>query len=115
MVHGEWSSCPANRSQKITIKADSSGGTSTPSKFWNPDGLFTIMDRLGFEQFSTTYFDTTMRMEYPVAVEELRNWGVRESFLRQNDGSLRRYGIELPFEHIVRCRKPVRAKTNLGS
>lgn len=107
MVHGEWSSCPANLAQRMTINADSPTGTSTPSKFWNPDELIVVMDHVGFEQFSTTYFDTTMRLRYPAAVEELRNWGVRESFLKRNDSLLRRYGIELPFEHIVTCRKPM--------
>ena len=112
MVHGEWASCPANRSQKIAINADSPKGTNTPSKFWNPDELFAVMDQIGFAQFSTAYFETTMRLKYPAAIEELRNWGVRRSFLRQNDSLLRRYGVELPFEHIVRCRKPVRANAS---
>lgn len=107
MVHGEWSSCPANRSQGMTIKADSPTGTATPSRFWNPDELFAVMRHVGFEKFSSTYFETTMKLEYPAAIEELQNWGVRESFLKRNDSSLRRYGIELPFEHVVRCRKPM--------
>lgn len=107
MVHGEWSSCPANRSQGMTIKADSPTGTATPSRFWNPDELFAVMSHVGFEKFSSTYFATTMKLEYPAAIEELRNWGVRESFLRRNDSALRRCGIELPFEHVVRCRKPM--------
>ncbi len=107
MVHGEWSSCPANRSQTMAIKADSPEGTNTPSKFWNPDELFAVMGHAGFEDFSATYFETTMRLKYPAAIEGLRNWGVRESFLKRNDSLLRRYGIELPFEHIVRCRKPM--------
>ncbi|TMI30143.1 class I SAM-dependent methyltransferase [Candidatus Bathyarchaeota archaeon] len=109
MIHGEWCSCPANRSQKMTINADSCIGTSTPSKFWNPDELFAAICQAGFERFSVTYFATTMRLKYPAAVEELRIWGVRKAFIERNDKSLRRYGIELPFEHIVRCRKPVRA------
>ena len=109
MVHGEWSSYPANFSQGMTIKADSPAGTSTPGRFWNPDELFAVMGNVGFEQFSIAYFDVTMRLEYLAALEELRNWGVRESFLRRSDRLLRRYGIELPFEHIVKCRLPKRA------
>lgn len=110
MIHGEWSSWPANRSQALAIRADSLAGTETPSKFWNPDDLFVATERAGFRDFSTIYFETTMRLKYSAAVEELRNWGVRESFLRQNDNLLRRYGIELPFEHVVRCRRPVRTR-----
>ncbi len=108
MVHGEWSSWPANKCQALTLKADSSSGTDTPSKFWNHDDLFVVMERVGFRDVSATYFETTVRLRYAAAIEELRNWGVRGSFLKRNDRLLRRNGIELPYEHIVKSRKPAR-------
>ncbi len=96
MVHGEWSSFPENRAQSLMIK-------HWPS--WNPDQLFRIMTKAGYQDFSTIYFDETILFEYRAAVEELRSWGASASMIKRNDRILRRRGIQLPFEHIVRCRK----------
>ena len=96
MVHGEWSSFPENKAQSLMIK-------HWPS--WNPDQLFRIMTKAGFRNFLTTYFDQTIAFDYRAAVEELRGWGASASMIKRNDRILRRRGIQLPFEHIVRCRK----------
>ncbi len=105
MIHGEWSSFPENEPQKITIRADSPEGTDTPSRFWNPDELSSLMRIAGFHQVSASYFEATVSMGYETAIKELHNWGVRESFLNRNGRLLRRYGIQLPFEHVIRCQK----------
>lgn len=105
MIHGEWMSSPANESQALTIKADTPLGTETPSMFWNPDQLVASMSKIGFGDFHTTYFEATIRFDYDAAVKALQGWSVKESFLRKHDRLLRRYGIEVPPEHVIRCRK----------
>ncbi|OLD02681.1 hypothetical protein AUG19_05400 [archaeon 13_1_20CM_2_54_9] len=105
MVHGEWASSPENEAQRIVIRADSPEGTDTPGRFWNPDRLSGLAREAGFRAVSVSYFETTMKFSYSSALSELRSWGVRESFLRRNDRLLRQYGIELPFEHLIKCQK----------
>jgi len=96
MVHGEWSSFPENKEQSLMIK-------HWPS--WNPDQLFRIVTKAGYHSFLTTYFDQIIVFHHKAAVEELRSWGASASMIKRNDRILRRRGIQLPFEHIVRCRK----------
>jgi ubiquinone/menaquinone biosynthesis C-methylase UbiE len=96
MIHGEWSSAPAAEPQAFLVK-------HWPS--WTPDQLFSIMRKRGFRKFQVTYFGTTIRFGYANAVEELRTWGASETFLRRNNEMLRREGIELPYEHMIRCEK----------
>jgi ubiquinone/menaquinone biosynthesis C-methylase UbiE len=96
MIHGEWSSSPAAEPQAFLVK-------HWPS--WTPDQLFAIMRKNGFHKFRVTYFGTTIHFGYKNAIEELRTWGAKESFLRRNDKILKREGIELPYEHIVQCEK----------
>jgi len=96
MIHGEWSSSPAVEPQAFLVK-------HWPS--WTPDQLFAIMRKSGFHDFQVTYFGTTIHFGYENAVEELRSWGANETFLKRYDKLLKRDGIELPFEHIVRCQK----------
>ncbi len=105
MIHGEWMSSPANKPQAMTIRADSPEGTKTPSRFWNPDEISGLMISTGFNNVDVSFFESTMSLEYEVALKELRTWGVRESFLKRNDMLLRRYGIQLPFEHVIRGQK----------
>ena len=105
MIHGEWTSEPCNKAQAITIRADSREGTDTPGRFWNPDELHDLNAMTNFQQVSVSYFETTLSFGYAAAVQELRNWGVKKSFLTRNDRLLRRYGIQLPFEHVIRSQK----------
>jgi ubiquinone/menaquinone biosynthesis C-methylase UbiE len=96
MVHGEWSSAPTVEPQAFLVK-------HWPS--WTPDQLFSITRKCGFHDFQVSYFGTTIHFGYENAVEELRSWGASEKFLKQHDKLIRRGGIELPFEHVIRCRK----------
>jgi ubiquinone/menaquinone biosynthesis C-methylase UbiE len=96
MIHGEWSSSPTAEPQAFLIK-------HWPS--WTPDQLFAIMRKNGFHDFQVTYFGTTIHFGYESAIEELRSWGAGETLLKRYDKVLKRDGIELPFEHIVRCQK----------
>ena len=96
MVHGEWSSCPTAGPQGLLIR-------HWPS--WTPDHLFVLMRDAGFHSFRVTYFDTTMHLGYENAVGELRTWGWTERLLKRHDRLLKQQGIELPFEHLIRCEK----------
>ncbi|OLD35562.1 MAG: hypothetical protein AUI50_01535 [Crenarchaeota archaeon 13_1_40CM_2_52_14] len=96
MIHGEWSSSPAIEPQAFLVK-------HWPS--WTPDQLFAITRKNGFHKFRVTYFGTTIHFGYENAIDELRTWGAKETFLRRNDKMLKREGIELPYEHIVQCEK----------
>lgn len=96
MVHGEWSSFPTSRPQGFLIR-------HWPT--WNPDQLFAFMKEEGFHHFQVTYFDTTLRLGYENAVEELRAWGATQRLLKRETKLLRQQGIDLPFEHVIRCEK----------
>ncbi len=105
MIHGELLSSPVNKPQAMTIRADSPEGTETPGRFWNPDEISGLMMSTGFGDVEVSFFESTMSLGYEVALKELRDWGVRESFLKRNDKLLRRYGFELPFEHVIKSRR----------
>lgn len=96
MVHGEWLSFSTAGLRDPVIK-------HWPS--WTPDQLFVFMSEARFHGFQVTYFDTTIHLGYENAIEELRTWGATDRLLRQYDKLLRQRGIELPFEHLIRCRK----------
>lgn len=96
MVHGEWLSSPSAGPEGLLVK-------HWPS--WTPDQLFLVMRNAGFHSFHVTYFDTTIHLGYENAVEELRTWGATPQLLKRYDKLLRKQGIELPFEHVIRCKK----------
>ncbi len=97
MVHGEWSSFPESRANFFVLK-------HSPS--WNPDQLFLLAKRAGCVDFQTIYFESTIRFSYRAAVEEVRSWG-SSSHTIQHAGMIRKHGIQLPFEHVISCRKPI--------
>lgn len=96
MIHGEWSSFPAVEPQSFLVK-------HWPS--WSPDQLFSIMRKWGFHGFEVSYFDTTIHFGYENAIGELRGWGADGRFLRQHERTLKRGGLDLPFEHVIRTQK----------
>ena len=96
MVHGEWSSSPTSRPQGFLIR-------HWPT--WNPDQLFVMMKEEGFHKFQVTYFDTTLHLGFENAAEELRAWGATQKLLKREKKLLRQQGIDLPFEHVLRCKK----------
>ena len=96
MVHGEWSSFSAVEPQAFLVK-------HWPS--WSPDQLFPIMRRYGFGGFGVSYFDTTIHFGYENAVGELRSWGADNRFLKRHEKLLKEEGLDLPFEHVIRCQK----------
>jgi len=96
MIHGEWLSNPIAGRKDLMIK-------HWPS--WNPDQLFARMREIGFRDFRVSYFDSTIHLGYENAIAELRTWGATPQLLKRYDRLLRRRGIELPFEHLVHCKK----------
>ena len=96
MIHGEWSSSPKTRPQHFGI-------THWPN--WNPDQLFSQLERLNFHHIGATYFETTIKFGYWAALEELRTWGASETTIRKSHSTIEKKGIHLPFEHIIECRK----------
>src|SRR5213592_1475682 len=66
---------------------------------------FCLDERHRLSQLRVTYFDTTMHLGYENAVGELRTWGWTERLLKRHDRLLKQQGIELPFEHLIRCEK----------
>lgn len=96
MVHGEWSSFAPGRPQSFIVK-------HWPS--WSPDQLYWFATRAGFDDFRVTYFDTTITFSYEAAKKELLAWGAKEALLSEWDSEIKRYGIRLPSEHVVACRK----------
>ena len=101
MVHGEWSSYPTSGPHGLLIK-------HWPS--WSPDQLFVLMRDAGFHSFRVTYFETTIHLGHENAVEELRTWGWTERMLKHQDRLLNQQGIELPFEHLIACKKERRGR-----
>lgn len=96
MVHGEWSSFPTSGPQGFLIR-------HWPT--WNPDQLSAFMREEGFLNLRATYFYTTLHLGYENAVRELRSWGATQKLLKREDGLLRKQGLDLPFEHLIRCQK----------
>jgi len=96
MIHGEWSSSPVDSGVGFKVKH---------SPAWNPDQLFNYTKRAGFRNFRVSYFDETVDFGYDTAIAELRTWGVTESFFKHYERSLKRYGIQLPYEHVIQCEK----------
>lgn len=96
MIHGEWSSSPVDHGVGFKVKH---------SPAWNPDQLFNFTKNAGFHNFQVSYFDATVDFGYDTAIAELRTWGVTERFFKHYERSLKRYGIQLPYEHVVQCEK----------
>jgi ubiquinone/menaquinone biosynthesis C-methylase UbiE len=96
MIHGEWYSSPVDHGRGFKVK-------HTPA--WNPDQLFNFTKDAGFHNLRVSYFDATVNFGYDTAIPELRTWGVTESFFKHYEKSLKRYGIQIPYEHVVQCEK----------
>lgn len=96
MIHAEWSSSPTVEPQAFLVK-------HWPS--WSPDQLFSLMRRYGFRGFEVSYFDTTIHFGYESAIRELRSWGADNRFLKRHESLLKAEGLDLPFEHVIRCQK----------
>jgi SAM-dependent methyltransferase len=96
MIHGEWTSQAEDRIQGLTIK-------HWPT--WNPDQVFSQLEKVGFCDIRATYFDTTISFGYQAALNELLTWGTSPNMIRKNSRTIKNNGIRLPFEHIIDCSR----------
>jgi len=53
----------------------------------------------------TKYFETNVRWDYEGALKKLKEWTVDPDFVKKNLDAIRRFGLELPMEHVVFCEK----------
>ncbi len=96
MIHGEWASPLEHKSRSLMVK-------HLPA--WNPDQIFSQLERFRFHDVRATYFQTTIKFEYEAALSELRTWGASQRTIHRNHSAIKQRGMRLPFEHIIECRK----------
>jgi ubiquinone/menaquinone biosynthesis C-methylase UbiE len=96
MIHGEWASPLEDNPRSLMVK-------HWPA--WNPDQIFSQLERFKFHDVKATYFDTTIKFEREAALRELRTWGASPRIVRGNRRAIMQRGMRLPFEHIIDCRK----------
>jgi len=109
MAHGELSPVPENEAQRLVIEANAvSIETILPRPEWfSPfsDEVAALLHRIGFTNIRTKYFETNVKMDYEAAIKKLKQWTTDPDFIRKNSDALRRFGLELPMEHIILCEK----------
>jgi virulence-associated protein VapD len=82
--------------------------TSSPKPEWfSPfsDEIAAMMHRTGFKNIRTQYFETRVEMDYDTAINILKEWAINASWIKEHLDNVKRYGLELPMEHIVFCEK----------
>jgi ubiquinone/menaquinone biosynthesis C-methylase UbiE len=109
MGHGELIPVAENEAQKLVIDANAnSTETSLPKPEWfSPfsDEAAAMMHRTGFKNIRTTYFETRVKMDYDDALKKLKEWTVRPSWIEKHLDDLKRFGLELPMEHVIFCER----------
>lgn len=109
MAHGELSPVPENEAQRLVIDANAlSIDTMQPKPEWfSPfsDEVAALMHKTGFRNIRTKYFETNVRWDYEGAIKKLKEWTVDPDFVKRNSDAVRRFGLELPMEHVVFCEK----------
>jgi len=109
MGHGELVPVAENEAQKLVIDANAnSTETSLPKPEWfSPfsDEVAVLMHRTGFKNIRTAYLETRVEMDYDTAISKLKEWTVHPSWVEEHLNDLKRFGLELPMEHVVFCEK----------
>ena len=109
MGHGELIPVAENEAQKLVIDANAnSTETSLPKPEWfSPfsDEVAVLMHRTGFKNIRTEYLETKVEMDYDTAISKLKEWTVHPSWVEEHLNDLKRFGLELPMEHVVFCEK----------
>jgi ubiquinone/menaquinone biosynthesis C-methylase UbiE len=109
MAHGELIPVGENEAQRLVIDANAySMETSLPKPEWlSPfsDEVAAVMHRTGFKKIRTEYFETRVKMDFDTAMSKLKEWTVHPNWIREHLDELRRFGLELPMEHVIFCRK----------
>jgi len=109
MAHGELSPVPENEAQQLLIEADANSvETTRPKPEWfSPysDEVAAVMHKTGFKKIGTIYFETKIRLDYEMAIARLRDWKIAPAFIQKRSGDIRKFGLELPMEHVIFCEK----------
>jgi ubiquinone/menaquinone biosynthesis C-methylase UbiE len=109
MAHSELIPVAENEAQRLVIDANArSMETSLPRPEWlSPfsDEVAAVMHRTGFKKIRTEYFETRVRMDFDTAISKLKEWTVHPNWIREHLDELRRFGLELPMEHVIFCEK----------
>ncbi len=109
MAHGELVPVAENEAQRLVIDANAySMETSLPKPEWpSPfsDEVAAVLHRTGFRDIRTEYFETNVKMDYDTALDKLKEWAVHPTWIEGHQDELRRFGLELPMEHIIFCKK----------
>jgi len=109
MGHGELIPVAENEAQKLVIDADANSmETSLPRPEWfSPfsDEIAAMMHRTGFKNIRTEYFETRIEMDYDTAISMLKDWAINPSWIKKHLNDIKRFGLELPMEHVVFCEK----------
>lgn len=114
MAHGELIPVAENEAQRLVIDANAcSTETSLPKPEWlSPfsDEVAAVLHRTGFKNIRTEYFETNVKMDYDTAISKLKEWTVHPTWIEGHQDELRRFGLELPMEHVIFCEKQTRAR-----
>jgi SAM-dependent methyltransferase len=109
MGHGELILVAENEAQELVINANGySTETSLPKSEWfSPYSgeVAALMHRTGFINIRTEYLETRVKMDYDTAISKLKEWTVNPSWVEEHLNDLKRFGLELPMEHVVFCEK----------
>jgi ubiquinone/menaquinone biosynthesis C-methylase UbiE len=109
MAHGELNPIPENEAQKLVIEANAhSTETSQPKPEWfSPfsDEVAVLLHKIDFKNIRTEYFETNVKMDYGTALKKLRQWTTHPGFIEKHLDDLKRFGFELPMEHVIFCEK----------
>jgi ubiquinone/menaquinone biosynthesis C-methylase UbiE len=109
MAHGELIPVAENEAQRLVIDANAySMETSMPKPEWlSPfsDEVAAVLHKTGFKNIRTEYFETKVKMDYDTAVSKLKEWTVDPRWIKEHLDQVRRFGLELPMEHVIFCKK----------
>jgi len=111
MAHGNLSPTPRSSSQRLLIEMDSSPKWSTsPARGgWfspTPTEVASIFHETGFTALRTILVKMNIHYRGEEAMQQLRIWHARPSFLRKHSRTIGRRGLDIPPEYITFCRKP---------
>jgi len=109
MAHGELSPISENEGQTLLVESDaySLETTQPPPEWFSPssDEVSALMHKTGFKDIIVKYFETKVKMKYQTAIAQLKKWKVDPVFVERRRDDIKRFGLELPMEHVIFCKK----------
>jgi ubiquinone/menaquinone biosynthesis C-methylase UbiE len=109
MAHGALNPVSENESQALLIESNAySRETTQPRPEWfSPysDEVAVLMHQAGFKNIIVKYFETKVKLDYGKATEQLKKWNIDPAFIEKRGDDIKRFGLELPMEHVTFCKK----------